>query len=161
MRPPAANSWPRFKALPCGALTFTLRLGAPVSRSSTLWPAARTIWPPGASIKPSLRRLAPTSMTRPRSGVRSSPKLTISALPAPPEPPPRVKVKALRPALQSLSARFSVDTTSPATSTRAPGPNSTPFGFSNQTLPLLLRRPRTCDGSLPVTRFSTALLALA
>src|ERR1700712_2276045 len=65
-----------------------------------------------------------------------------------------------RPAFQSWSFRFRVEVTRLATSTRAPCPNSTPFGFSSQTLPLLDRLPRMFDGSLPVTRLSTLLVLL-
>ena len=54
-----------------------------------------------------------------------------------------------------------MDVTSPATSTRAPWPNSTPFGFNSHTRPLLLRLPRIDDGSLPMTRLSTWLEAFA
>ena len=56
---------------------------------------------------------------------------------------------------------FSVEATSPATSTRAPSPNSTPCGLISQTLPLLCRRPKICDGSPPTTRLSTWLAVLA
>ena len=56
---------------------------------------------------------------------------------------------------------FKVDATSPATSTRASRPNSTPYGFNSHTAPLLLSRPAICDGSFPSTRLSTWLEALA
>ena len=50
---------------------------------------------------------------------------------------------------------LSVDATSPAVSTRAPAPNSTPLGLMRKTRPLATRLPRICDGSWPTTRFST------
>ena len=60
-----------------------------------------------------------------------------------------------------MSFSRSVLATSPATSTRAPAPKSTPFGFSSQTWPLLVRLPKIADGSLPTTRLSTLLAAPA
>jgi hypothetical protein len=55
-------------------------------------------------------------------------------------------VKRKLPASQSALLRLSVEVTSPATSMRALWPNSTPFGLSNQTRPLLLRLPRMAEG---------------
>ena len=60
-----------------------------------------------------------------------------------------------RPAVKSSLLMFSVEATSPAVSTLAPAPNSTPFGLIRNTRPLAIRLPRICDGSCPTTRFST------
>ena len=155
MRPLSATSLPRFTTSPATAFTFTLTFGVIESTSSTLEPAASTTWPPGALMPPSLRTLAPMSAIWPPRVLRNSPWLTM--LPGIPVP----CTKRWLPDSQSALLRFSDEVTSPATSTRAPWPNSTPFGLSNQTRPLLLRPPRMADGSLPMTRLSTWLLALA
>jgi len=152
MRPPGAISRPRFTTSPAPAFSLTLTLGVAVSTSSTLEPAASTTCPPGALISPSLRTVPPMSAMRQPRVVRSSPWLTMPAGFAP------SCVKRWLPFSQSRLLRFNVDVTSPATSTRAPWPNSTPFGFNSHTWPLLLRLPRIDDGSLPVTRLSTLLL---
>ncbi len=76
--PPAAAMRPRFSAVPAGASSRTAMCGRCVSTSSTLWPAASSTWPPGASIRPSLRTpaLPPTSRMRPPSSACSVPWLT-------------------------------------------------------------------------------------
>ena len=158
MRPPPASTWPRFSTSPCGAVTRTARCGSALSTRSTLRPAASSTWPPGASIRPSLRTLAPpTSITRPPATVRNWPWLTTLAWL---NRPSAAAARPSRPAAQSASRRLRVDAIRPATSTRAFAPNSTPLGLSNQTVPLLLRLPRIWLGSWPSTRFSTRLLAL-
>ena len=53
-----------------------------------------------------------------------------------------------------------VDAISPATSTRAPAPNNTPFGLSSHTAPLLDKLPKIWLASCPSTRLSTLLAAL-
>ena len=54
----------------------------------------------------------------------------------------------------------SVDAIRPATSTREPAPNKTPFGLSSHTVPLLDRPPKIRLASCPNTRLSTLLAAL-
>ena len=154
MRPPAALRLPRLNTSPGEALILTPTLGVVVSASSMLVPAARTICPPGASSTPSLRTDPPSSMIWPPRLVRITPWLSTEA-----GGPPLLN--RWRPVSQLASVVFSVEATSPATSTRAPWPNSTPCGFNSQTRPLLLNEPRIDDGSLPTTRLSTWLLALS
>ena len=57
--------------------------------------------------------------------------------------------------MKSASPRRSVDATKPAVSTRAPRPNSTPFGLSKNTCPLACKRPSITELSVPTTRLST------
>ena len=161
MRPPLAARLPRFSTSPCGALSCRPSRGVAVSIRSTWPPAASTTWPSGASIRPSLRTppAPPISRMRPPLVLRSSPWLTTAALNEPSAAPPRLKRPVARPARQASSSRRRVLATRPATSTRAPAPNSTPFGLSSHTWPLLDRLPRMWDGSCPTTRFSTLLLA--
>src|SRR4051812_15341991 len=56
--------------------------------------------------------------------------------------------------MKSASAMFSVEATRPPTLTDAPLPNSTPFGFTRNTLPLDDRLPKMLDASDPSTRLS-------
>ena len=161
MRPPLADRLPRFSTSPCGALSCRPSRGVAVSTRSTWPPAASTTWPSGASIRPSLRTppAPPISSTRPPLVLRNAPWLTTAALNAPSAAPPKLKRPVARPARQASSSRCRVLATRPATSTRAPAPNSTPWGLSSHTCPLLDRLPRMCDGFWPTTRFSTLLLA--
>ncbi|CAN1571982.1 hypothetical protein MCEMAEM4_03329 [Burkholderiaceae bacterium] len=55
---------------------------------------------------------------------------------------------------------FKVDATNPPTFTEAPDPNKMPLGLTKNTWPLDVSRPRTADGSVPVTRFKTTELLL-
>src|SRR6478736_2369476 len=55
--------------------------------------------------------------------------------------------------MKSVSAMFSVDATRPPTFTVAPLPNSIPFVFTRNTLPLAESLPRIAEGSDPITRF--------
>ena len=71
-----------------------------------------------------------------------------------------VSVKRRRLLMKSLSDRRKVEATNPATSTCAPAPNTMPLGLTKNTRPLDCRLPKMTDGSTPVTRFSTWLLAL-
>src|SRR5438270_8479336 len=61
--------------------------------------------------------------------------------------------------MKFASLIFSVEATRPPTFTCAPGPNSTPFGFTRNTLPLADRLPAMFDGSEPTTRLSATEFA--
>ena len=72
---------------------------------------------------------------------------------------PVVSVKRRWPARKSEFDKFSVEATSPATSTVEPAPNSTPFGLIRKTRPFDCSVPNMTDGSAPTTRLSTELAA--
>src|SRR5688572_24344672 len=76
-------------------------------------------------------------------------------------PAPGTSVNLSLPARKSAFDRLSELATRPATSTRAPAPNRTPFGLIRNTRPFDCNVPRITEGSItpadPVTRFSTAL----
>src|SRR5271170_3965806 len=74
-------------------------------------------------------------------------------------PAPAVAVKLSFPPRKSWSDKLSVEATSPATSTRLPAPNKMPLGLIRNTRPFDCNVPRMIEGSMPVTRFNTALEA--
>ena len=126
--------------------------GRSMSDISTLRPAASRILPSGASISPEFSTLGAISITTPPEAVRIVPSLRTS-------PAPGVSPKRRRPAKKSWSLSLSDDTTRPATSTCEPLPNTMPLGLIRNTRPLDCKAPRMREGSLPVTRLSTALAA--
>ena len=109
--------------------------------------------PPGALITPWLSTAEPISMTRPPGAAVMLPWLMTGAANA------RSAAKRMRPARKSSLVIFSVEATSPATSTRALAPKNMPFGLMRKTRPFDCRVPRMTDGSTPVTRLSTVLAA--
>ena len=155
-RPPAALMLPLFSAAASSAprSTLTLIRPSPTKSRLTVSPAASAVLPPGVEMVPLLLTFGAISTTTPPAPVRMSPLLITAPAPLPP-------VKRLPPAMKSLSEMPSDEATSPPTLTCAPVPMTTPFGFSNQTLPLALMLPRMLlAGPPPVTRLSAMLLAL-
>ena len=126
--------------------------GRSISEISTLRPAASRMTPFGASMRPEFSTRGATSTTWPPAAVRMLPSVRIS-------PAPGVSPNLKRPARKSWSLSFSDDTTRPATSTCEPLPNRIPLGLIKNTRPFDCSCPRMRDGSLPVTRLSTALAA--
>ncbi len=71
----------------------------------------------------------------------------------------KVEVKFRLPARKSVSDKFRVEATSPPTSILAPCPTRMPAGLMRNTRPLEVMVPSNTEGSGPITRFSTLLLA--
>ena len=124
--------------------TCTPSLECPVMPSVTASPAARAMLPIGALITPSLSTRGPS---RAAYFAWTSPRLTT----APVDPS---RLKRYRPSRKSSLRMFMVLATRPPTSTREPGPNSTPDGLIRNTWPFAVSRPWISEGSLPTTRFS-------
>ena len=146
-----ASRRPMFTTESVGACTSKLTPLPSSGVSVTVRPAASVMFPPGASITPSLRMSGPTSSTEPPGPARTTPWLRM-------EPP--CPEKRSRPSRKSRSDSGRVEATRPATSTTAPGPIRMPFGLTRNTRPFDCRRPRISDICGPVTRLSTALAAL-
>ena len=163
MRPSRARNSPVLTALPAGRFTRTAMCGELLSTNSMLRPAASTVCPPGVSMRPWLNTPPgpPSSRTWPPVLLRNSPRLRTSASIRPWSAGVADGANRFsRLACQSALLMRKVEATRLAVSTRALAPNSTPFGFSNQTPPLLLIRPRISDVWPPTTRLSTWLAAL-
>ena len=147
-----AMSVPRLTAC-SSVLTISTRMpGRSMSATSTLRPAASRIFPSGAWIRPEFSMRGAISRTSPPVALRIVPALLMP-------PAPGVSVKRRRLFKKSASDRRKVEATRPATSTCDPAPNTMPLGLIRNTRPLDCRLPRMTDGSTPVTRLSTWLVA--
>src|SRR5688572_8899996 len=156
MRPELATICPRFSASLSGALISTRRFGVPGLTSSTDLPAASITSPCGVVMIPLLATLDPIRYTCPPDAALIAPWFTT-------DPAPGTSVKRSRPARKSAFDRSSDETTSPATSTCEPAPNTIPLGLIRKTRPFDCKTPRITEGSIvppaPTTRFNTALEA--
>ena len=133
------------------AVISTCSSGLRLSATRTVRPAARTISPLGAVITPWLSTAAPISTTLPPLPAAIRPWFTTAAARA------VSPLKLRRPARKSSFDSRSEDATRPATSICAPAPNSMPLGLTTNTRPFDCKVPSISEGSMPTTRFNTAL----
>ena len=147
-RPPSARMAPpcsiRASSAPCATSIFT----GPPRSSVTRLPAPISTWPWGAVMLPVLTMRAAISATVPPAVVLMSAWLMMLPLLLP--------SNFRRPAMKSAWLMPRVLATRPPTFTCAPGANSTPFGFTKNTWPVLVSLPKIWLASVPSTRFSVA-----
>ncbi len=152
MRPPCATTWPMLMAWSAGADSTTRRSGLAASASCTVWPAASITSPLGAVMMPLFSTFGAINRICPPLPALMAPWLMTAPAMSP-------ALKFILPARKSWFDSARLDATSPATSTRASRPNSTPFGLISNTLPFDCSEPRIWLGSWPVMRFNTLLPA--
>ena len=112
-------------------------------------PEAITTLPSCATMLPWFSTPGATRKQKPLSRTTISPRFTTNdgSIPC-------CCVNALPPCMKLSASMESVVASRPATSTFAPWPNTTPFGFEMNTLPLAVSCPRMVVASPPLMRFN-------